>query len=266
MDDKGRADFAMWTPCGNFLLFTPTTPPPAQSVSCVSLAAQQVDSSQQYNFTATAQQQNSSINSYAFDFGDKSTPQVVSVSNNATTAIAMHTYTQSSSQQQFTAKVSVNGNVTSNSCQMQITVPPTTTPPTQQSLACVSLTAAPTDSTNTQFTFTATAQQENTTIDHFSFQFGDSSPSQTVTTNSTTATVNHTFSAPGTYSVQTSVTGPLGTFNGSDCMTSVTVPTPQTPPTLPNTGAGDIIGFFGVTTTLGGLFHQFVIRRRFLSK
>ena len=264
LNDKGVADFAMWTPCGNLLKFTAITPPPKSSISCVSLTAQQAtDNALQFNFKATAQAENVTISKYTFDFGDNSTPTVVSV-NNQTTASTSHAYTQTTSQQKFTAKVTVNDNVTSNSCQTVVTIPPTTPP--QQSLACVSLSGKAVDTAQTQFTFTATAQEQNTTIDHFTFQFGDSSTSQTVSTSSTTATVNHTFSAPGTYNIQASVTGPLGTFAGSNCMTSVTVPTPPTPPTLPNTGAGDVIGFFGLTTTLGGLFHHFVIRRKLMAR
>ncbi len=42
-----------------------------------------------------------------------------------------------------------------------------------------------------------------------------------------------------------------------------TTPTPTTPTTLPNTGAGDVIGIFFATTVIGTLAHRFVLSRRY---
>lgn len=43
---------------------------------------------------------------------------------------------------------------------------------------------------------------------------------------------------------------------------TVTVPTPETPEVLPNTGAGNVIGLFFGTVMAAGLFHHFVIARK----
>jgi len=43
---------------------------------------------------------------------------------------------------------------------------------------------------------------------------------------------------------------------------TVTVPTPETPSVLPNTGAGDVIGLFFGTVVAAGLFHHFVLGRK----
>ncbi len=42
-----------------------------------------------------------------------------------------------------------------------------------------------------------------------------------------------------------------------------TTPTPTTPTTLPNTGAGDVLGIFFATTVIGTLAHRFVLSRRY---
>ncbi len=82
----------------------------------------------------------------------------------------------------------------------------------------------------------------------------------------------HSYKADGTYTIvatayfnvnDQTVSAPAG-----HCQTEVTFTTPETPPVtppqvLPNTGAGDVIGFFGATTLAGGLLHRFFLRRKF---
>jgi hypothetical protein len=84
---------------------------------------------------------------------------------------------------------------------------------------------------------------------------------------------SHSYKADGTYTIvatayftvnDQTVSAPAG-----HCQTQVTFKTttpPVTPPKeLPNTGAGDVIGFFSATTIAGGLLHRFFLRRKFVA-
>ncbi len=250
----GLVDFATWTPCGNMLIVTPKPLP--KSLQCVSLS-KDADTVLKYSFTAKASATNTTIKRYDFNFGDGNF-QTVSV-NGATTTTVNHTYTQTSVQQTVTAKVTVSDNnttVTSGNCQVQIVIPPKEQ---QKSLVCTNLTATPQNATKTSFVFTATATAQNTTIDSFIFDFGDGSAQQTIATTGTSASSTaHTFAA-GNFTIKAWVHGPLGQFGGTGaCVVPINV---ETPP-LVNTGPGGIIGLFAATSTLGGLFHQFVLRKR----
>lgn len=260
LNSNGAADFAFWGPCGNALQFTQVTPP--KSLNCVSLS-KEADSTLEYTFTAKASEQNETISKYVFDFGDN-TNTTVNVTNNATTATTQHTYNQTDKEQDLTAQVSVNGNVTSDACKVSVTIPPKQQ---QKSLACVELTATP-DSTKLTYNFTVTAQATNTDIASYTFDFGDSK-TQTfnVSNNQATFTTSHTYvqtSATQNFTAKASVTGSLGTFTADACQKPVSIP-PTIPPQLTNTGAGSVLGIFSLATIGGGLFHRFILKRKFIA-
>lgn len=259
-DATGGADFGLWIQCGNALKIT--SKPQPKVLTCVDLTATKTDEQDKtvaYAFTATASRQYTKITHYNFDFGDTATQQVDV--NDATTAAASHTYNKTAAEQDLTAKVTVSDATTtvgSTACQVSIIVQPL---PKPKSLACVDLTATP-DSTKTTYSFAATADAQNTTIENYTFDFGDGSTRLTQTGNSTSHTYNQT-TADQTLTAQVWVTGPLGTFTSNSCMAKVVIP--AKPTQLVNTGPGQVLGLFGATTTIGGLFHYFVTRRKLLA-
>lgn len=260
LDANGQADFAIWTNCGNVLTFTPKETPKS-SLTCDSLAAQATDNTKlSYTFTAKASAQNETIQSYVFDFGDN-TNQTVTTSATTATSNA-HTYTQTDAEQNLTAKVSVNGssdkNVTAGNCQVTITIPPKQQQ--KPTLACVSLKPDTTD--NKTFTFTATAQTTGKAFTSYTFDFGDGN-SQTQSGN----VAQHTYANTGTYTASFTASSPDGKTVLTDaCKTTVTFPAPHmTPPSgggLVNTGPGDVLGIFSIASIAGGVFYQFILRKK----
>jgi hypothetical protein len=273
---------------------TPT--PPKPSLTCVSLVASIVaDQTNTYKFTATASAKNTTISSYLFDFGDGNTQNVATSS---TSASATHTFAQADTS--YTVKVSVSGkdasNVTSEKCQVTIK-----TPPNQESpqLICQNLSFVAVDGQDNTYKFTANADAVNTTITGYSFDFGDGN-TQNVATDQTSADTTHTYANSdqdftATVSVSSkdlqNVTSanckvtvpkvphqefckpgiPVGSPECQPCEFNHNLPSnsPECKPPvlgttteLPNTGAGDVIGFFGATTIAGALIHRFMLRKR----
>lgn len=259
-DTTGGADFALWKGCGNALIFT--SKPQSKVLVCVDLTAtenKEDKTSVDYSFTAKASRQYTKITHYTFDFGDSHTQQV-NVSD-ATSANASHTYTKTDLEQKVTAKVTVSDatkTVGSSTCEVDVVIHAKSKP---KSLVCIGLTADAKDSAKTKYAFTATATPKNTTIDSYTFNFGDGTNEKVVTSNTSTTSSTHTYK-PGTYTIQASVTGPLGTFAGSACAVKITVKT-QPPHKLVNTGPGSIVFLFGATTIMGTALHQFALRRKY---
>ncbi len=260
----GVADFAMWKGCGNVLVFKPKTQP-KQSLACVELAKNtgtETDTTISYVFTATATEQNQTNGKMVIDFGDGTNSKTVNIDKSSVSFTETHVYNKTAIQKTVTAQIMIGTNGLAKSdnanCAKSVVIPPKAS----RSLACVDLTANVKDQAKTKYTFTATASGNNTTIDYFTFNFGDGSSKNKVTTSNSTATSSvHTFK-PGTYTITASVTGPLGTFNGSACQTKITVKT-QPPKELTNTGPGSVISIFGLTTIMGTALHQFVLRRKY---
>jgi hypothetical protein len=276
-DSTGKADFAVWSLCDNVLTFKPVTPPTStKSVTCDSLTAEPgtvntANGTLDYSFMAKATPTNTSIVSYVFDYGDGTQS---TITNNQTSAGGTHTYQQSNITQNLTAKVTVNASgATPQSCTAPVSISPkgvTASGGANTSLSCTSLQANQVPGTTDTFTFTANAQpSSNTTITGYTFNFANGN-TQTVNTSASSATSQSVqFASGSTHNVTASVTGPLGTFT-DNCKTSVTVPAvlaaaTTTTPTLPKTGAGSVLGLFGLTSVAGGLFHHFVLRRKFLA-
>jgi hypothetical protein len=101
------------------------------------------------------------------------------------------------------------------------------------------------------------------TFKNATYNFGDGSTP--LITDKTT--VEYTFAKDGEYTVAVSlrfsVNGQEQVVNGSLCAAKVSFTSPTTPPTLPNTGAGDVIGIFSAVTVAGALAHRYVWARRF---
>ena len=134
--------------------------------------------------------------------------------------------------------------------------------------------------TGTEPTYTASAHYTVTngaSVNGVSFNWGDGVSTNGVTNSTGVVTsAPHTYTTPGTYKVVATVT-----FNStgaavasSSCSASVTIPKPPvtptptptpTPPSTPvalvNTGPGDVIGLFAVTTVVGAVAHRLYSRR-----
>ena len=263
LNSSGQADFAVMIECGNVLKFTPTTTP-KKVFTCDELTQSEVDSTLQYAFTASATAQNTAISSYTFYFGDGS-QQTVNTSSSSTTSTD-HTYNLNATT--YNAKVVVNGSVTSSNCMVQLTTPPAPVKPT---LTCVQLTPTLAPNSTTQYTFTAQASAQKTSIVSYTFDFGDNTIT-TIPSNAETINVSHTYT-PGTYMASVTVNGennlmatsPACTANLTISTTPPVTPPATTPPVLVNTGPGEVGGIFAAATTAGALFHHY-LRRRFLSK
>ncbi len=104
----------------------------------------------------------------------------------------------------------------------------TPTPPVKKIVSCVGLTDSEVDS-SLEYAFTAKATAQNTTISGYTFSFGDGT-SQTVSTSSTTASADHTYSSYSTnYTANVEVNGSV---TSSACQVQLTTPPKPVKPTL----------------------------------
>ena len=262
----GVADFAIWTECGNALIFTPK--PPVQKLECLQLDMSS-DDQLTYNFTVTANRTHLAVDNFYFDFGDNSNKEVAtndSGLNGQITGHVSHTYSMSVRQQQtITAQVYVNkagqhgkSGVTAATCAKQISPIPA-----QKSLVCSGLSGTPQDNARSKWIFTASATTTNTTADNFLFDFGDGSTATfpATQTNATTATATsnvHSYQ-PGDYTIRATVNGPLGKSSTDACVTHIHVPP------LQYTGPEGTVGLIAITSTLGVGLHQFILRRKLIA-
>jgi hypothetical protein len=227
------------------------TPPPA-TLACGMLTLTPGKADEQGNtpFTlaATATATNTTIKSYNFTFGDGKNTVVNSSANTASTT---HTYAPGN----FMASVSVtdsqNKTATSANCSKPVVVKtaeckpgvPIGSPECEASaLACVSL--VPTPGTpaadgSIPYTFVATAKSTNGTISSYSFDFGDNSQPQVVTTSATTANASHTF-ASGSFTATVTVNGkdasgnPVQAAVSTNCSQKINVNAPECKPGVPS--------------------------------
>lgn len=291
-NSAGTMVFAVLDSCGNPEGFTPV----ASNYSCTSLKKTAVaGKANTYSFTTSATQSgNAAITQYVYNFGDGTTATTTSGS-----AAVTHTYTKGGT---YTAKVTIyvhlpgNQNVTASSggCQTTITV---LTPFYQ----CLQLTGAILDKAKFSYSFTATAKYGNgATLVSADFNYGDGKAQNGVKpTTSTTFTVQHQYAVAGNYDVSAmlhfmangvAVTAPtckalvtpttpptpeckpgvpVGDLRCSPCPTNPAVSAndtadcvPVTPPTLPNTGAGNTIAVFAVVVVGSFLAYRQLLFRR----
>jgi len=147
------------------------------------------------------------------------------------------------------------------------------TPTPEVSFACVQLDVTNID--RTHYDFTAKGTAKNATITGYTFTAKDAN-SKVVDTNtvstSATSAVYHFNQEAGTYTVSAQLNTDHGSNSNSNCVKQITVATPPTTPpttppatppakTLPNTGAGDVLGIFGASSAFGAAAH--VVSRRF---
>jgi hypothetical protein len=105
--------------------------------------------------------------------------------------------------------------------------------------------------------------QNGATFKSVTYNFGDNSTPLTTTNTSTSYTYTNYGSYNVTATVAFNVNGASQTATSTNCAKAVsfTAPTTPTPPTLVNTGPGDVIGLFGLTTVAGTVAHRLFGRR-----
>lgn len=265
---QGQMQFAVLNSCGNPVSAAKVTP----SFACNALNKTAVTGQPNtFAFTTSASaSNNASIAKLVYDFGDGS----AAVTTTSPSTPVTHTYRSSGT---FTAKVTVfvhlPGNQTvaipSAHCQTTITITPPPKPVTP-TFACVQLAAVVNDQNKMSVTFTATPSMSNgATLTSGDFNFGDGNTQAGVSPNDSGAVITtHTYTAASTFTASAvlhfTVNGGQQSATAPACTASVTTtaPPPAQPPTLPNTGAGDVIGMAAGTTALGTLGYRLRLRHR----
>ncbi|MBA3758457.1 DUF11 domain-containing protein [Candidatus Saccharibacteria bacterium] len=115
-----------------------------------------------------------------------------------------------------------------------------------------------------------TSQTNGATFKHVVINWGDNTTP--LTTNNAVGQT-HTYNADGTFNIVATATftvdGQEKTAVSEACKAVVTFgtapATPITPTTLPNTGAGDVIGIFAAVSAAGAVAHRFVLSRKFVA-
>jgi hypothetical protein len=217
---------------------TPTPTPTPGSLVCddLTLTPGSTDDNGNVSYTlaakATPSASNASITGYTFNFGDGS--QNATVSSASTSASTTHTYAPGN----WTATVTVNGTVsggsvseTSANCSGPVNVGQA---PVSPVYVCSGLTMSPAGQADAQgnvsYDLSATASATNATITSYTFDFGDNSQADTVTSSDTIASDTHTY-APGTYTASVTVTvtlsdGTTKTVTAGSCQAKITVAAP----------------------------------------
>jgi hypothetical protein len=145
---------------------------------------------------------------------------------------------------------------------------PPVTPPVV-SFACTELDVNQID--RTHFDFTAKASAQNATVTSYGFTAKDANgttvDTNTVSTNALSAVYHFNQTNAGTYTVSAVVNTDHGSTSASACSKQITVaavpttPAPTKATTLPNTGAGDVLGIFAGASAAGTAAHAVVSRR-----
>jgi uncharacterized repeat protein (TIGR01451 family) len=108
---------------------------------------------------------------------------------------------------------------------------------------------------NVKYTATNGATFKNVTYD-----FGDGSAALVT---DKVANVEHTYAKDGEYNLTATVRFNVnGVDQTSACTAKVNYNTPETPTTLVNTGAGDVLGIFAAVTVAGAMAHRLILSRR----
>ncbi len=265
---------------------------------CVQLAAATIgDSKYKYQFVVTGKASGgASIVSADFNFGDGTS---ASANASGSTATIIHPYAKDGSYRASAVlHISLPGGrattVTSSGCATVVSV-------AVPFYSCVQLGGAIIDQSKFSYSFIASANFGNgVTLSSVDFDFGDGTATKGVSPNGTTASTTHMYAVAGNYTVTGTLHFNVGgAVQNATCTAVVTPtqpPTPECKPgipqgsalctpcpsnatiasnspqcavpaaattSLPNTGAGDVIGIFGVVAVAGFFFyHQFVYRKR----
>lgn len=153
----------------------------------------------------------------------------------------------------------------------KVACPPVVTPPVI-SFACTELGVTNID--RTRYDFTVKSSVSNATVTSYVFTVkaanGTVVDTSTKTTSASSAVYNFNQSTAGTYTISAVVNTDHGSAAGDNCVKQITVAAVPTTPapqvkaatSLPNTGAGDVLGIFAGVSAAGTAAHAVVSRRR----
>lgn len=177
-----------------------------------------------YSYLATPYTKNgATVSKIVYDFGDGSSQTVTSNFG----ASVNHTYAPGTYTARATVYFSVNGKEVSDTRQ-ECTKPVEVAEKPKPVYVCTSLVAKQVTGSRTKFTFTATAQVKDATLQTGKFHFGDNTSSNAVNANGTTVTTEHEYVKEGTYTVTVDLAFDKGNDNGNaKCKTTIKV-TPKT--------------------------------------
>jgi chitodextrinase len=288
VDANGKFLFAVMTPCGNPVTGTPVEPPKPkpQSLTCDAVKVTITDAKKRtVSASVTGTATNTTISAYKLDFGDKT------VVNKQSATHTYANYGKYTITAHVTGKVgTVTKTVTSAACAkvVEFKKPPT---PAEQAIECTALTL---DSLNREKRYvkvTVKGTAQNTKIDSYSVNFGDG------TAPVKTQTAEHTYADYGEFKITANVTGKVDgkdvTVTGVNCVQNVSfTKTPESCPTnpalpiddpkckpcptnpdlnyddpkcvetIPNTGAGSVIGLASGVALLGAVGHRMWLHRK----
>lgn len=265
--NNGRFQFAILSVCGNPVVATPVTPPPAPTGTCTNLTlTQAVDNPRQVTAQVAYTTQNgATLSGVNFAWGDNTNSSVSGSTTNAS-----HLYTSDGS---YTVKATLTFSgsqpVASANCQAPITVQ-TITP------VCTMLNIQTSGNTATITKFSYSNNNGSGTFQNATINWGDNSAP--VTTSNVVGTT-HTYTGTGPYTVIASANFMLNgkqvteTSPGCQQVVSFTAPT-TTPPTTPapvtpaaapqklvNTGPGSVVGLFMGSSLLGTIIYRRFMKR-----
>jgi len=177
-------------------------------------------------------------------FGDGTPPVNLGAVGSATT---QHVYAVGTFNASVTATAS-NGGTATATTQVVVAAPPSPS-------VSISASANPTTGRATTFTITtATAPGSNATIQNVRVNFGDSTAPADLGAVGSTATTQHVYGAPGTFSVSATATDPLGnTSEFSQRLPLFVFPTSGTPAGGTNLSITGTDFQAGATVTIGGI-------------
>lgn len=264
-DNSGKFIGAIAKSCGNPIWGVPT---PVPAIACQALQVAEINrTDRRFTVTTTQPQGGAAATGYSFDFGD-------GTSSDTTATSVTHSYTKAGT---YTATVTVHstiGDKTGPACQAQVTVEE------QPVATCKDLTATLSD--RTHYTLTASASVTNATVDKYHFVITDQSGKSVLDQETTSATLTGELQ-PGTYTAKVTAETSLGDRTGDNCAASFTIEQPpctvpgkeeypagspqcvETPPTLPQTGAGSGLGsILGLGSLVTAISYYVISRRNLL--
>ena len=222
-------------------------------IRCESLTAPKYEllTGEQTVFTARGYVENATITGYTFRVNG----QVVQDGTQNTYAFKQN------AEGSYTVAVTVKtnkGDKTSADCEKTVKVKEQITPVYRCDGMNVSIIKNRDISIDLMYTASGGARLKNV-----SYDFGDSKSLLT----DKTANVLHTYDKDGTYIIRAKLTftvdGRDVAVESNDCVKTVTFnPTTTPPTTLPNTGAGDIVGIFATVSVAGAVAHKMFLGRR----
>lgn len=214
----------------------------------------------EFGFKATAKVTNAVVTSYVFTTKDSS-GKVVDSKTVTTNALSADYRFSSTTPGEYMVKAVINTNkgVADGTCEQKVVVEKEPTVPVY---VCKGITVEKLGDRKVRVV--TSYEAEKATVKNFEYSFGDGSTALVTDKSS----VDYQYAKDGTYKIAVKVTflvnGQNQTVSGSNCEKVVTIETPITvvkPATLPDTGAGSMLGLFAISTVIGLIGYRRLLAR-----